>query len=273
MLSSSQRVAMFVVLGFVGSAFAANEIHQEFHFRVRRHADISILNQFGPISVKPSAGHQVIVTAILSSDKVEIDRNQHGNRISIISHLLDGATSDTGKVEYQVQVPVDSSVTLSSATGPLRAEGLRGDVMLEGNTADVDVRDISQSHVHVKTLDGHVEITSVNGQIALRSVSGPLVHVNSNAGRIAYDGDFGGGGEYVLMTHTGDIEAIAPSYASIDVVATSMHGKVDSDFSLQPTHTSFVERAGSAFAGTVGKAASSVKLLSFSGKIHLKKRQ
>jgi DUF4097 and DUF4098 domain-containing protein YvlB len=186
-------------------------------------------------------------------------------------------------VEYQVLVPADANLTLSSATGPLRAEGLRGDVVLEGNTANVDVRDMSAGHVHIKTLDGpvtltnvsdgSVEITSVNGLIALKSVSGMFVHVNSNAGKIAYDGDFGGGGEYLLMTHTGDIEATAPAYASIDVVATSMHGKVENDFPLQPTHSSFVERAGSAFAGTVGKAASSVKLLSFSGKIHLKKRQ
>ncbi len=283
MVPSSKRAGVLVVLFFVGSAFAANELHKEFHFRVHRHANVSILNQFGPISVKPTSGHQVIVNATLSSDKVEIDQNQHGNRISLVSHMLGGADAESGKVEYVVLVPADASVTLNSATGSLRAEGLHGDVVLEGNTADVEIRDISEGHVHVKTLDGpvtltnitdgHVEITSVNGQIALKSVSGPLVRVNSNTGRIEYDGDFGGGGEYLLMTHTGDIEATAPSYASIDVVATSMRGKVENDFPLIPEHNSFVERAGSAFAGTVGKAASSVRLISFSGKIHLKKRQ
>ncbi len=283
MVPSSKRAGVLVVLFFVGSAFAANELHKEFHFRVHRHANVSILNQFGPISVKPTSGHQVIVNATLSSDKVEIDQNQHGNRISLVSHMLGGADAESGKVEYVVLVPADASVTLNSATGSLRAEGLHGDVVLEGNTADVEIRDISEGHVHVKTLDGpvtltnitdgHVEITSVNGQIALKSVSGPLVRVNSNTGRIEYDGDFGGGGEYLLMTHTGDIEATAPSYASIDVVATSMRGKVENDFPLTPEHNSFVERAGSAFAGTVGKAASSVRLISFSGKIHLKKRQ
>jgi len=98
------------------------------------------------------------------------------------------------------------------------------------------------------------------------------VQVNSNKGNIAYDGDFGSGGQYLLVTNSGNIEAIAPAFASIDVVAESVKGKVINDFSLQPARSSFVERAGSAFAGTLGKAASSVKLLSFSGKIHLKKR-
>jgi len=65
---------------------------------------------------------------------------------------------------------------------------------------------------------------------------------------------------------------MAPSYASIDVIARSEEGKVENDFDLQPRHSSFVVKAGSAFAGTMNKAASSVKLFSISGKIHLKKR-
>ena len=278
-----QRMAKLVVgVVLVGTVIATAQNRQEYRFRVHRRASVSIANQYGPIWVKPSSGKEVLVTAVLHSDKVEVDHTHIFNRISIISHLLPGANADSGRVEYQVSVPADSNVTLLSATGPLRVERLHGDVMLEGNTANVDVRDLSGGHVHIKTLDGpvtltnvtdgHVEITSVGGDLALNSVNGPLIHVNSTSGRILYDGDFGGGGEYSLMTHTGDIEATAPSYASFDVMASSTQGKVENDFLLQPTHTSFAAKAGSAFAGTMGKAASSVRLLSFSGKIHLKKR-
>jgi DUF4097 and DUF4098 domain-containing protein YvlB len=278
-----QRMAKLVVgVVFVGTVIATAQNRQEFRFRVHRRASVSVANQYGPIWVKPSSGKEVLVTAVVHSDKVEVDHTHIFNRISITSHLLPGANADSGRVEYQVSVPADSNVTLLSATGPLRVERLHGDVMLEGNTANVDVRDLSGGHVHIKTLDGpvtltnvtdgHVEITSVGGDVALNSVNGPLIHVNSTSGRIVYDGDFGGGGEYSLMTHTGDIEATAPSYASFDVMASSTQGKVENDFLLQPTHASFAAKAGSAFAGTMGKAASSVRLLSFSGKIHLKKR-
>ena len=278
-----ETVAKLVVaVLFAGSVVATAETRQEFRFKVHRRASVSIANQFGPIWVKPSSGEEVVVTAVLHSDKVEVDHTYSLNRVSITSHLLSGADAESGRVEYQVLVPADANVTLHSATGPLRAERLHGDVILEGNTANVDVRDLIGGHVHIKTLngpvtvtnvsDGHVEITSVGGDVALNSVNGPLVHVNSTSGRIVYDGDFGGGGEYSLMTHTGDIEATAPAYASIDVMASSTQGKVENDFLLQPTHTSLAAKAGSAFAGTMGKAASSVRLLSFSGKIHLKKR-
>jgi DUF4097 and DUF4098 domain-containing protein YvlB len=282
-MQTNLRVTRFTIALLLAVAVAASaETRKEYRFQVRKHASVSIVNQYGPISVKPTTGNQVIVVAILQSDKVEVDSSQGGNHVSVVSHLLPGAGAENGRVDYDVLVPVDANVTVHSTTGILHAERLRGDVVLEGNTAVVDVRDMSEGHVHVKTLngpvsltnvsDGHVEITSVSGDVALNSVNGPMVYVNSTSGKIRYDGDFGGGGDYSLMTHTGDIEATAPSYASIDVVARSTQGKVENDFPLHPTHSSFVVKAGSAFAGTMGKAASSVKLFSFSGRIHLKKR-
>jgi DUF4097 and DUF4098 domain-containing protein YvlB len=187
-------------------------------------------------------------------------------------------------VDYELTVPADANVTLQSTTGPLHAEGLHGDVIAEGATATVDVRDVSNAHVHVKTLngpitltninDGHVEITSVSGAIVLNDVNGTLVDVNSSSGAIRYDGDFGYDGEYTLRSYSGDINATAPIYASIDVTARSVKGQVENDFPLSPKlHTSFPTDAIRSLVGTAGKAASSVRLLSFSGKIHIKKRK
>jgi DUF4097 and DUF4098 domain-containing protein YvlB len=282
-MESAQRTARLVSVAILATAICASaEVRKEFRYTVGPRAAISITNQYGPISVKPSAGSQVIVTAILHSDKAEIDQSQSGNRVDILSHLFFEATPETGRVDYEVLVPADASVTLRSTTGPLRAEGLHGDVSLEGSQANMDVLEISDAHVHIKTLkglvtltnihNGHVEVTSVSGDVVLHSVSGPLVQVNSTSGKIRYDGDFGNSGEYYLASHTGDIEASAPNDASIDVTARSVRGQVENDFLLEPKHTPFVVKAGSAFAGTMNKAASSVKLFSFSGKIHLKKR-
>ena len=282
-MQSAQRTTKMVSVAILATAICASaEVRKEFRFTVGPRAVISITNQYGPISVKAGAGSQVVVTAILHSDRAEIDQSQSGNRVDIVSHLFFEATADTGRVDYEVLVPADASVTLRSSTGPLRAEGLHGDVSLEGSQANVEVRDVSDAHVHVKTLNGlvrlnnihngHVEVTSVSGDVVLHSVSGPLVQVNSTSGKIRYDGDFGSSGEYYLASHTGDIEASAPNDASIDVTARSVRGKVENDFLLEPKHTPFVVKAGSAFAGTMNKAASSVRLFSFSGKIHLKKR-
>ncbi len=277
------RSTQLVSVVILATAICASaEVRKEFRFTVGPRSVISVTNQDGPISVKPGAGNQVIVTAVLHSDQVEVDHTQSGSRVDILTHLLSQTDADAGRVDYEVSVPADASVTLRSSTGLLHAEGLHGDVTLEGSQANVEVRDISNAHVHVRTLNGsvalnnirngHVEVTSVGGDVTLNSVNGPLVQVNSTSGKIQYEGEFGSSGEYMLTSHSGDIEACAPTDASFDVTARSVRGKVENDFLLQPKHTPFVVKAGSAFAGTMNKAASSVRLFSFSGKIHLKKR-
>jgi DUF4097 and DUF4098 domain-containing protein YvlB len=280
-MRGATKLAAVVLVFFALLAFG--EMKKEYRFNVGPRASVSVVNQYGPITVRPSSNNQVFVTAILHSDKAEVDQGQSGNRIEIKSHLLSGANSESGRIDYEISIPPDASVWLYSATGPLRAEKLQGDVNLEGAGASVDVHDVSDAHVHVKTMngpvmltniqDGHVEISSVSGNVSLTEVSGPLVQVSSTSGKIFYDGDFGSGGQYSLISHSGDIEATIPAYASFDVTARSVRGKVENDFPFEPkSHTSFAVIPGSSFAGTIGKAASSVVLKSFSGRIRLKKK-
>jgi len=263
----------------------AAETHKEFRFNVGAKAGVSVNNPYGSILIKPASGNVVIVNAVLSSDKVEVDNNVIGNHVDVQSHLLPGADVQTGRVDYEISVPGDASITLHSTSGTLRAEKIHGDVSLEGAGATVDLRDITSAHVHVKTLngpvtltnvkDGHIEVDSLSGSVTLNGVNGPLVQVISTSGGINYLGDFGDRGEYRLTSHSGDIEAIVPDTTSADVSARSVRGEVHDDIPLQPKqHTSFVIKEGSAFWGTMGRAtvASTVVLRSFNGKIHLRKR-
>jgi DUF4097 and DUF4098 domain-containing protein YvlB len=274
-----------VVLAACASVFAADQARKEFKYSVGPKASVSVINQYGPITVKPSTGSDIIVIAILHSDKVRIDNTQSGDRIVLKSQLLDGANATTGRVDYEVQVPSGTSVSLHSVDGPVLAEQLEGDVTVEGDTAAIELRDLAGGHVHVNSLNGpvtltninngHVEISSVGGDVTMNSVTGPFVEVTSAKGKISYSGDFGYTGNYKLTSHTGDIQAVVPAYASFDVNAQSVRGDVENDFPLnahqQTTSPSTFQR-GRSFVGSAGKAASSVIIRTFSGKIRLKKR-
>ena len=281
----SGRTITLVAIGTLIAGTLVAESRKEYHFNVGSKAGISVNNPYGSISVKPSTGNTVVINAVLHSDKVEVDNNQNGNHIEIQSHLLPGADPTSGRVDYEILVPADASVTLHSTTGPLRAEKLHGDMTLEGAGATVEIRDVSDAHVHVKTVngpvtltnvqDGHIEVDSLSGEVTLNQVDGPLVQVISTSGKINYTGDFGSSGEYRLTSHSGDIEAIVPDGTSADVSARSVKGEVHDDVPLQPkTHTWFAIQEGRAFMGTMGRAAvsSTVVLRSFSGKIHLRER-
>src|ERR1700685_564435 len=197
----SKRTAKLVAIGVIVAGTLVAESKKHYRVGVGPKAGISVMNPYGSISVKPSLNNTVVVNAVLHSDKVEVDNNQNGNRVDIQSHLLAGADSESGRVDYEVLVPADASITLHSSTGSLRAEKLHGDVSLEGAGAAVDVRDVSDAHVHVKTMNGavnldniqngHVEVDSLSGEVTMRGVNGPLVQVVSTSGRINYFGDFG----------------------------------------------------------------------------------
>jgi DUF4097 and DUF4098 domain-containing protein YvlB len=281
----SSRTVKLVAVGAMVAGTLVAEARKEYHFNVGPKAGISVDNPYGSISVGPSPNNTVVINAVLHSDKVEVDNTQTGNRVDIQSHLLPGADAESGRVDYEVLVPADASVTLHSTTGPLSAAKLHGDLTMEGAGAAVDVRDISDAHVHVRTLngavtinnvqDGHVEVDSLSGEVTLNAVSGRLVQVVSTSGNIHYSGDFSGMGEYRLTSHSGNIDATVPESTSADVSARSVRGDVQDEIPLQPKqHNWFVAEKGRAFVGTMGRAAvsSTVVLRTFSGKIHLKKR-
>ncbi len=276
---TAKSVALVVALA---SAVAVAQTKQEKRVATGPRPIVSVMNQYGPVSVRPGAANQVVVTYILSSNKVEVDQHQTAERILFETHLLPGSTPETGRVEYEVFVPLEAAVIIHSNDGPIIVEKLRGDVSIEGTTAPVQVRELNGGHVHIKTLSGpvtlnsvqqgHVEVSSVTGDVTLSAVSGPLVDVNSASGKIIYDGNFGGSGSYKLSSHTGDIEADLAPDTSMDFTAKSVTGFIDDQYPLSPKlHTAFPVQKGRVVVGTAGKAGSSVLINTFSGKIRVKK--
>jgi DUF4097 and DUF4098 domain-containing protein YvlB len=276
------RTVVGVLLVACFSYAARAENPKVFTYTVGPHAIISVETQYGAVSVRPGNSDQVIVTAFQKSNDVEVDQQQTGNRIAIASHLLRGPDQQSGRIDYQLQVPPDATLNLRSSSGPLSVEHLLGDLTLEGSDAVVNVNSIESAHIHVWTMrgpvsltdvrNGHVEVSSISGDIRLKAVTGPVVQASSAHGRIFYEGNFGESGEYKLVTHTGDIEALVPTDVSASFRAHSLLGRVQHDFPLQPKHSRFHEEVGRSFIGNSGQASSEVVLRSFSGRIRLKQR-
>ncbi|HKU23147.1 MAG TPA: DUF4097 family beta strand repeat-containing protein [Terriglobales bacterium] len=274
---------VLIVLASCASLATAAENRKEFHYQVGPHASISVVNQFGGVTVTPSSDERVGVVALLHSPKVEVDATQRGNRLELRTHFLQKASPEEGRVDYQLQIPADASLNVRSTSGTISVEGINSEMVLEGDAAAVVVRQVSGGHIHVHTLSGpihltnldqgDVEVVSVSGPVTLDNTDGRMVSVNTTDGKITYSGDFGDGGEYVLANHSGDINVILPASASVDITATSAQGSVTNDFPLHPTtHNAMPITQGKSFAGTANAGSSSVRLRSFSGKIHVKKQ-
>jgi hypothetical protein len=80
------------------------ETKKEYRFEVGPKAKVSIVNQFGAVSVKPSTGNYVLVNATIYSDRVEVDHAQSGSRVDVQSHSP--KTPALPGVDYEVWYPL-----------------------------------------------------------------------------------------------------------------------------------------------------------------------
>jgi DUF4097 and DUF4098 domain-containing protein YvlB len=281
-MQNTSRMALGLVAVVALASGAATAQKKEFRYNVTPGASISVVNDSGPVTLRAGSGNQVVVTSTPRSSKVEVESSQHGNRVDARSRSQQGAKPDERRVDYEIQVPPDSSVMVRVSTGPVKVQGLNGDISIEGENSPIEVRD-SNGQVHARTVggpitltnlhDGHVEAMSVSGQVTLNNVSGRVVTVNTTAGPITFSGDCAGGGQYSLSSHSGNIDVSLPASASVDLSARSVTGSVEDGFPLKPAAQPLAAQdQGKAFAGTSNAGASSLRLRTFSGKIRVKKQ-
>jgi hypothetical protein len=269
-------VRLLVVLWVLVSVSGGAQIKKAVRFTVGQKPVISITNNYGPITVKPSGTNQVVVTTVSYSDEVSFVNEQHGSRIEL---RAESKRAGRDLAEYSVLAPAASTVILQSLDVALYAQGLRGDAVLEGATATAEVSDAADAHIHLNTLSGSARLTnirrsrlyisSVTGNIDLLNVTQSLIEAHSASGRITCDGDPGTSGEYKLTSHSGDLDVSIPASAIVQIEAHSFTGGGD------PTPSSdLIEGSsqGNRFLkpGAI-RSGSRFVLRSFRGKIHLKR--
>jgi hypothetical protein len=112
-----------------------------------------------------------------------------------------------------------------------------------------------------------VDVRSVSGNVDVYNVAGPSLEVNSGRGRITYDGDPGTSGEYLLTSHSGDLDVSIPAKASVEIKARSLKGESEEGF----TNSVLATRQKNLLTKPGIVNASRFVLRSVRGKIHLKR--
>ena len=265
-----------ILFTFLFSTFAAAQVTNDLRFKVWPKPLVSITNDRGSITVQPAENNQVIVTRLDRPEAVRLSSEQRSNRIELRaeSNLRGGEVA-----EYRVLVPTDSVVTLRSSEGKVHVLGLSGDIIVEATAGAVDVADISDAHVHIKTLTGavalsnlhrcQVEINSIGGDLRIRNVAESTLDAHSGSGTILYDGDPGKTGSYTLTSHTGNLEVSIPSGALVDIRSRSLLGEADQDVASVDVGPSTHQEKRLLLLRKIG--ASRFILPSFKGRIRIRR--
>lgn len=265
------------------SAAPASAHRLEKHFKVDSHPVITIHNPSGTIIVKAWTKPEIMVVANHGSDKVEVDAEQTGNRVDILTHQLAESIAPEDLVaNYEVSVPEDAELQVHNDSGEVTVTSVLGDMNVETVAASVDFEDAA-GYLTVRTVGGsfqclrcagRLEVSSISGNLRLMNLRSYHVRAQTSTGNILFDGEFLPNGTYRLKNYSGVIDVRFSPGDSFDLSATSLKGKVNNEATLTPpAHPGhFVPKFGKSLFGTFNAGRAKVELTSFDGTINIRKR-
>jgi len=256
----------------------------EKRFTVEGRPVITVRNDHGRIEVKSWKRPEVTVTGSHTSDKVEVDTKQAGNRIEVTTHVLaENLKPADLQADYEITVPEESELQVHTDSGTVVVERVFGDMSFDTVAADVRLQQVA-GYLVIKTVGGSVvcvrcagriEVTSISGHVQLVEPQLEHARVQTTSGNILFDGDFLRRGIYTLKNYSGLIEVRFSESDSFDLSATSLYGKVENEAKLKPdTHPGrhAVPRFSKSLIGTHNEGHARVELSSFDGTIRIRKR-
>ncbi|GAC1662571.1 MAG: hypothetical protein NVS9B4_16460 [Candidatus Acidiferrum sp.] len=259
----------------------------ERHLTVTGHPVVVIKNiGNGRIEVKSAKNSEVSVSADRTSDKVAVDIEQAGDRVEVTSTVVDrNAQPSETEVDYQLTVPEETELQLTTQTGLIYVEQVMGDMTLESVAGDVHLKEVS-GYIIVSSSGGSLVCTQCAGKLEFSSISGSAqilqpalnnVNLRTTTGNILFDGDFVRTGLYSMRSGKGLVEVRFSGNDSFDLNAQTAIGTVDNraaDYLKPDSHG--LKHVTSKFTkglfGTVGQGLAKVELSSYSGTIRILKR-
>lgn len=278
--TAGSAAAAFLMLGAASPAYAHHLVKE---FTVQSHPLITVHNPSGTITISSWTKPEVMVVADHNSPKIEVDAEQVGNRVDIVTHLLaENISPEELRANYVITVPEDSELQIHNDSGAVGVSKILGDMNVETVAAGVDAQD-DGGYLVVQTVGGSFECLRCSGRIEVHSISGNVrllddhssnIWAQTSTGNIVLDGDFLPNGIYRLKNYSGAIKVRFSPGDSFDVSATSLYGKVDNQAKLiPPAHPNQrPPRFARSLFGSFNRGRAKLELSSFNGTISIHKR-
>ena len=272
--------AMVLLLGAVFPVYAH---HLEKQFHVQSHPLITLHNPSGRVTISSWDKSEVMVVADHDSPKIEVDAEQNGNRVDVVTHqLAEDISPEELRANYVITVPEDSELQIHNDSGAVDVSKILGDMNVETVAAGVDAQDIG-GYLVVQTVGGAFQCIRCSGRIDVHSISGDMrlvddhsssILAQTSTGNIVLDGDFLPNGIYRLKNYSGAINVQFSPGDSFDVSATSLYGKVDNQAKLIPPRhpNQRPPRYARSLFGSFNQGRAKLELSSFNGIINIHKR-
>jgi DUF4097 and DUF4098 domain-containing protein YvlB len=250
---------------------------------------LSVNNHAGRITVTGWNRNDVQIRWTSEDEDGDIRVEYSGGEVRVAQRMRHGPS----EIDLTINAPawmtvslqgVETSMTISGITAPIKAHSVEGEVVVSGgadnvnlSSVDGDVRangvrgnlDIQavDGNVTVQDLVGALNVQGVDGDVRLEGITSSSIRINTVDGDIRFSGAIAANGNYGFKTHDGDI-SIRPVGALNATVSVSTW---DGEFESAMPVTISGSQEGKRFSFTVGTGSARLDLEAFDGLIRLEK--
>lgn len=298
------RSLLFILMGVMASSLAgfSSEIGSfDRSFTVSGPVDLEVLTRSGDITVRNGAAGTVSIHARIHSNNSwfggdhkaevqELQKNppikQNGNEIRV-----DYINMNNISVDYEISVPVETTVRAHTGSGDQIIEGIKGNIDLQSGSGDLKLARLTgemrfqtgSGNVRGRELAGPAKVKAGSGDIEIEEKAAGDVDIRTGSGNIkvsginggfhaeAGSGDIHGDGSPTSMwnvrTGSGNVNLRVPQDAAFDVDVSSSSGNVTMGHPVVTTVQGRVQESRKSVVGKVRGGGPVVSVHTGSGNI------
>jgi hypothetical protein len=302
-LASVLTVAVVALLASTAAFASTPQGTFEKTFQVNGPVDIEVLTRSGDITVRNGPSGSVFIRGKIfvgdrwlfgrrQTDVSEIQQHpplrQEGNSIHI-----DYVNARDISVDYEITVPVDTTLRtrsgsgdqtiegihgnsdLQSGSGDMKLANLTGDIRLQTGSGDVRAHDISGSvrggagsgDIEVDERgSGDIDLHTGSGNVTVRGIQGAF-RADAGSGDITAEGKQSGAWE--IRTGSGNVHVRLPGNSAFDADISTSSGTIDVDSPIEMTVQGRVQESRKTIRGKVRGGGPLLSVRTGSGDIHV----
>jgi len=296
-------LGLAVLLASTFAAASTPQGHFEKTFQVSGPVELEVQTRSGDVIVRSGAAGSVSIRAKIyvgdhwlfgdrHTDVSDVEQHpplrQDGNSIHI-----DNVTVRNISVDYEITVPVDTTIRARSGSGNETIEGTHGNADVQTGSGDVKLSRLT-GEIRIQTGSGNVRALEIAGSIRGGAGSGDIevqeiasgdIDLHTGSGNVtvrgiqgAFRAEAGSGditaegvqaGAWEIRTGSGNVHVRLPANAAFDADISTSSGTLDVDAPITMTVQGRVQETRKQIAGKVRGGGPLLTLRTGSGDIHI----
>lgn len=299
----SFMIGLAVLLASTFAAASTPQGHFEKTFQVGGPVNLEVETGSGDVVVHSGASGSVSIRAKIyvgdhwlfgnrQTDVSDIEQHpplrQDGNSIHI-----DKVTARNISIDYEITVPVDTTVRSRSGSGNQTIEGTHGNANVQTGSGDVKLSQIT-GEIHLQTGSGNVRALEIagavrggtgSGDIEVREIASGDVDMHTGSGNVtvrgiqgAFRAEAGSGditaegrqeGTWEIRTGSGNVHVRLPANAAFDADISTSSGTLDVGTAITMTVQGRVQESRKSMVGKAHGGGPLLTVRTGSGDIHI----